>query len=108
MNNLDDLEQYKIDRDIFCALFNKHGNLSELMWDFLPDYTTDNYKIFQNHDEFYIIHLPSGTMVNWYKHEGRTNTCNKDLTMDEYEQFFKGCYAELSTIDKKKRWIKYD
>lgn len=100
MSNLDELEQYKIDRDLFCKLFNKHGNISDLMWNFLPDHTTENYKLFRNGDEFYILHLPSGTMVNWYKHEGRTNTCNKDLTVDEYEQFFKILYMELSGISE--------
>lgn len=29
-------------------------------------------------DEFYIIHRDSGTIINWYKHLGRTNTCNKE------------------------------
>lgn len=96
MTNLEELEQYKIERDVFCQLFNKHGNLSSLMWDFLPDYTTYNFKIFQIHDEFYFLHLPSGTVINWYKHEGRTNTCNKDLTLDEYERFFKMLYDELA------------
>jgi len=101
MNNLEELAQYNIDRDVFVKLFNKHGHLSELMWDFLPDHTTYNYKIFRIEDEFYILHLPSGTMINWYKHEGRTNTCNKNLTLDEYEEFFRMFYNELAGIEEK-------
>ena len=26
-------------------------------------------------------------MINWYKHMGRTNTCNKDLSLDELRLF---------------------
>ena len=26
-------------------------------------------------------------MINWYKHIGRTNTCNKDLSLDELKLF---------------------
>ena len=26
-------------------------------------------------------------MINWYKHMGRCNTCNKDLSLDELRLF---------------------
>ena len=26
-------------------------------------------------------------MINWYKHMGRTNTCNKNLSLDELKLF---------------------
>ena len=42
---------------------------------------------FKDDDEYYILHKPSGTMINWYKHMGRTNTCNKDLSLDELRLF---------------------
>ena len=38
-------------------------------------------------DEFYIIHRESGTMINWYKHLGRTNTCNKEgFTLEDLHE----------------------
>mgnify|MGYP007064904547 CR=1 FL=1 len=39
---------------------------------------TDNFLLYRWEDEFYIIHRDSGTIINWYKHLGRTNTCNKE------------------------------
>lgn len=37
----------------------------------------DDFLLYYKDDNFYIIHLDSGTMINWYKHLGRDNTCNK-------------------------------
>ena len=38
-------------------------------------------------DEFYIIHFDSGTIINWYKHIGRTNTCNdEDFTLNDLRE----------------------
>lgn len=37
----------------------------------------DEFLLYYKEDEFYIIHLESGTIINWYKHLGRANTCNK-------------------------------
>lgn len=46
--------------------------------------------------EFYIIHLDSGMMVNWYKHLGRTNTCSQsNRTIEDYYEFFKLFKEEL-------------
>ena len=39
---------------------------------------TYNFLLNRWEDEFYIIHRDSGTIINWYKHLGRTNTCNKE------------------------------
>ena len=81
MNNLKELKQYAIDRDLFTEIFID-----------ILDYTYNSYegyeyKYWRYDDEHYILHKPSGTLVNWYKHLGRTNTCNKNLTIDEYKQF---------------------
>ncbi len=38
-------------------------------------------------EEYYIIHLKSGTIINWYKHLGRTNTCNKEgFSLDDLRE----------------------
>ena len=39
-------------------------------------------------DEFFIVHLPSGTMLGWYKNFGRSNVCNKNLSYAELREFF--------------------
>lgn len=55
-------------------------------------------------DEYYIIHLESGMMVNWYKHLGRTNTCSqKDRTIDDYYEFFRLFKEELDYFERRKR-----
>ena len=79
---LQELPQYHFDRDEFVSTFEQVFRSDEILelelmcqehkqvGDFLLFYSSE--------EEFYIIHLPSGTIVNWYKHLGRTNTCNKE------------------------------
>lgn len=95
MGNLDELEQYAIDRNEFVGQFNRFFGLYDMLWNKGFNITTDNFKVFRIEDEFYILHLTSGTMINWYKHLGRTNTCNKKLTTEEYAEFFKMLYEEV-------------
>ena len=79
------LPQYALDRDEFVRIY---GDISEALmnesW-----YETSNFKGWYNDDEWYILHKTSGTMINWYKHCGRTNTCNKVLTIKQHEEFAK-------------------
>lgn len=95
--NFQDLEQYKIERSDFTNIFNV------LVTDYedkvFPDYEGDAFKTWYNNEEFYILHKPSGTLVNWYKfgHVGRTNTCNKDLTLDEYRIFVQMLIDEINS-----------
>lgn len=80
------LPQYHFNRDDMCEIFD-----TEFMfwfWDHLGD-NSDEFYLTRNDDEFYIIHFPSGTIINWYKHMGRTNTCNKNLTLDDLREFKK-------------------
>ena len=80
------LPQYHFDRDDMCEIFD--AEFTEWFWDHLGS-SSDEFLITRNDDEFYIIHFPSGTVINWYKHMGRTNTCNKDLTLDDLREFKK-------------------
>ena len=79
------LPQYALDRNEFVRIY---GNISEVLmnesW-----YETSDFKGWYNDDEWYILHKHSGTLINWYKHCGRTNTCNKVLTIKQHEQFAK-------------------
>lgn len=50
---------------------------------------TDDFIFHRLDDEFYIIHKESGTIITWYKHFGRDNTCNKEgFTLDDLKEFF--------------------
>ena len=102
MNNniLTDLPQYHFDRDEFCKVFRKI---------FTSDQITDieaecqgcrdhfgDFSLLYDDDEFYILHRPSGIMINWYKHLGRTNTCNSpDFNLDDLRIFLKALKEEL-------------
>ena len=90
---LQELPQYHFDRDLFIDSFKKVFSVDEifelecacqkhrLLADFLLYYVND---------EFYIIHLDSGTIINWYKHLGRTNTCNKEcFDLDDFQDLLK-------------------
>lgn len=80
----DNLSQYHFDRDFMCDVFDE--DFMMWFWDHLED-RNEEFIITHVDDEYYIIHLPSGTIINWYKHMGRTNTCNKNLTMDDLRDF---------------------
>lgn len=79
---LQELPQYHFERDAFVSTFEQVFTWDEIVkiedlcqhhkqvGDFLLFYSSE--------EEFYIIYLPSGTLINWYKHLGRTNTCNKE------------------------------
>ena len=73
-------------------------------WDYAgsEEQICDEFAWFSNSDEYYIIHLESGMMVNWYKHLGRTNTCSqKDRTIDDYYEFFRLFKEELDYFERK-------
>lgn len=76
-----DLEQYYFDRDIFCKAWHKvftNEEIEDIECYCKRGKQTDDFILtrYDADDEYYIIHKPSGTIINWYKHLGRTNTCN--------------------------------
>ena len=78
---LETLPQYHFDRDDFCKVFGEVFTDGEIIdIDVMCGYpqNTENFLLYRWEDEFYIIHRDSGTIINWYKHLGRTNTCNKE------------------------------
>lgn len=94
---LEDLPQYHIDRDLMCKIVADTIGYERLMDAF--DYGTvvcDSFAWFRNSDEFYIIHLDSGMVINWYKHLGKTNTCSQsNRTVKDYYAFFNLFKEEL-------------
>ena len=96
-NNLSPMKQYPIERDVFCEIF---GKIYDDFYDAFYNTTTESFKVWRYDDEFYILHLESGTIINWYKHLGRCNTCNKDLSIEEYKKLANDLYNELEGSDE--------
>ena len=80
------LPQYHFERSDMCEIFD--CDFEDWLWEH-KEKCNDEFLITSRSDELYIIHFPSGTIVNWYKHMGRTNTCNKNLTLDDLREFKK-------------------
>ena len=94
LRQLNDLPQYHFIRDEMTKIFEEVFPLDSEEWDWDPVWMcefgdTSSFHCFKDADteEYYILHKYSGTMINWYKHMGRTNTCNKNLSLDELKLF---------------------
>jgi hypothetical protein len=83
------LEQYHFDRDDFNSVFNEifADRCFDLEVACQEHRETENFLLYYKDDEFYIIHFDSGIIINWYKHIGRTNTCNdKDFSLNDLRE----------------------
>ena len=92
-HNLETLPQYHFNRIDFVNAFRHIFTDDEIMkiedncW---ANRQIDNFILLHDEDEFYIIHKDSGTIINWYKHLGRTNTCNKEsFNYNDLHEFLK-------------------
>ena len=94
------LPQYHFDRNEMSEVFD--ADFMYWIWDHLNE-VGDEFYIFKHWDEFYIIHLPSGTIINWYKHVGRTNTCNKNLSIEDLKEFKKMLLEDFGYEEKGER-----
>ena len=99
--NLQELPQYHFNRGDFVKTFHSVFEVDQIE-DILADCTsgrqTAGFSLFRDEDEFYILHKDSGTFINWYKHIGRTNTCNKPgLTLIGFREFLELLRADLFT-----------
>jgi hypothetical protein len=74
------LKQYHFERNDFLKVFAEvfGDRMSDVEIACQEQRSTDSFLLYYKEDEFYIIHLESGTIINWYKHLGRTNTCNDE------------------------------
>lgn len=97
--SLTTLPQYHFDRKDFCKVFEEVFTLDEYVdIDVLcgENRHFDEFTLMRWEDEFYILHRNSGIMINWYKHMGRTNTCNKpDFTLDDLRVFLQKLREDL-------------
>lgn len=85
------LPQYHFDRDDFCNEIRKvfsWNEFEDIDVECSRNKHLDDFSLFRIEDEFYILHRDSGVLINWYKHAGRTNTCNKpDFTLEDFHEF---------------------
>lgn len=99
----EDLTMYFFDRNDFCEVFMNVFDMDEIEnIKSLCASTThlNSFSLFYHNDEFYILHRNSGIMINWYKHLGRTNTCNFDgMTLEDLEVFLKALKEDIDDID---------
>jgi hypothetical protein len=76
-------------------------DLEDILYDNGCKIVTDDFVGFKKDDEIYFIHLPSGIIINYYKHLGRTNTCNRsDLTLEDFKEFLKLLDKDLQIYRK--------
>lgn len=85
----EEMEQYIMDRHEFCQMFEEvfKGSGINIEQDIIAGWKGDRFNLFCNDDEFYILDMQTGMMINWYKHLGRTNTCNQKRTKEEVKEF---------------------
>lgn len=85
------LPQYHFERDDFCKVFAEvfaYDEYVDIGVECGTNRHLEEFSLFRVEDEFYILHRNSGILINWYKHMGRTNTCNKpDFTLDDFREF---------------------
>lgn len=90
-NFLKMLPQYHFERIEFTTAFLNTftaEQIEEIFSKCIDNEQTANFAFFRYDDEFYIMHKDSGTVINWYKHLGRTNTCNKDgFGLEDLKEF---------------------
>ena len=95
---LRDMPEYPFDREQLVTAFKDiigSCEAEEKLYDVVYSGNEFNhvgdFRIWTEEEETYILHLPSGTIVGWYKftHIGRCNFCNKpDMTIDDLRDFF--------------------
>ncbi len=97
---LQELPQYHFDRDLFIDSFKKvfsADEIFELECACQEHRSLTDFLLYYADDEFYIIHLDSGTIINWYKHLGRTNTCNKEgFGLDDLQELLEALKEDLN------------
>lgn len=96
---LQSMKHHAFDRDQLTKLFNDYIASNEKAFETLEDAIagTDDHEVGDfrcwkdSDEEFYILHVPSGTIVGWYKfyHYGRDNFTNRDdMSIEDLKDFF--------------------
>lgn len=93
---MDDMKEYVFERGMFANTFIEIIGLGTKEFNVLDDarynFTSiGDFRIWTEEENIYILHLPSGILLGWYKfyHIGRCNFCNKsDMSESELKEFF--------------------
>lgn len=95
---LQPMKHHAFDRDKLTKLFNDYIASNDKAFEALEDAIagTDDHEVGDfrcwrdSDEEFYMLHVPSGTIVGWYKfyHFGRDNFTNRDMTFADLNDFF--------------------
>lgn len=99
-NILSNLPQYHFERGDFCKVFEEVFTFNEIVD--IEEMCRDredwgSFSLFYDEGEFYILHRDSGIMINWYKHLGRTNTCNRpNFSLDDLRVFLKAFKEDVT------------
>lgn len=78
---LHQLPDYHFDRDDFINAFKEiftDEQITDLEVRCQGSTNAYDFLLYYQDDTFYIMHLVSGTIISWYKHLGRANTCNRE------------------------------
>lgn len=98
------LPQYHFDRAEFTAAFLDvftTEQIEEIFSKCIDNEQTNEFAFLYYDDEYYIMHRDSGTVINWYKHLGRTNTCNKDgFGLNDLKEFLHCIKVDLDSEKK--------
>ena len=81
-----------LDRDKFIEIFGKINEFIEDEYEI----ETDSIKIWHWEDETFILNKETGFIVSWYKHLGRANWCNHEMSLYEYRQFATDIMVEIN------------
>jgi hypothetical protein len=90
------MKTYFFNRDVFTDCFVKYIASNKKAFERLEDArynfsSIGDFRVWTEEEEIYILHIPSGTMIGWYKfyHYGRSNFCNKpEMTHFDLINFF--------------------
>lgn len=88
------MNHYQFDRSKLSKMFSEIITSNDILLEKIEDARYNgvigDFKLWTDEEEFYMLHVPSGTIVGWYKfyHYGRDNFCNKDMNENDLRDFF--------------------
>lgn len=100
---LEELKEYFFDRDTFTNTF---FSICEKWYDEILSKcevitSTDDFILEWREETYTFVHKPSGTVISFYKHVGRCNTCNKPyFSVNDLRRFWELLLIDLDYIER--------
>lgn len=103
---LQELPDYHFSREEFESAFREIFTVDEIaeLEDRCQGHANvySEFLLYWQDDTFYIMHLASGTIISWYKHLGRANTCNReDFDISDLKAFLKLLKEDIDLLPAK-------